>query len=72
MRLRYWYEAVVGTAKGRPFVLREERLRGDDVRTTSKAIERWRKLQNKGTGQPVAVREFWIAKRQPGSMPMDR
>ena len=45
---------------------------GDDARTTSKAIGRWRKVQGKGTGKPVAVREFRIAKRQPRPMPTDR
>ena len=72
MRLRCWYEVVIGTAKGRRIVLREEGLRGDDARTTSRAIGRWRKLQGKGAGEPVAVREFRIAKRQPRPMPTDR
>ena len=65
MRLRCWHEVVIGTAKGRRIVLREEGLRGDVARTTSRAIGRWRKLQGKGAGEPVAVREFRIAKRQP-------
>ena len=72
MRLRCWYEVVIGTAKARRIVLREEGLRGDDARTTSRAIGRWRKLQGKGAGEPVAVREFRIAKRQPRPMPTDR
>ena len=72
MRLRCWYEVVIETAKGRRIVLREEGLRGDDARTTSKAIGRWRKVQGKGTGKPVAVHEFRIAKRQPRPMPTDR
>ena len=71
MRLRCWYEVVIETAKGRRIVLREEGLRGDDARTTSKAIGRWRKVQGKGTGKLVAVREFRIAKRQPRPMPTD-
>ena len=49
MRLRCWYEVVIETAKGRRIVLREEGLRGDDARTTSKAIGRWRKVQGNGT-----------------------
>ena len=69
MRLRCWYEVVIGTAKGRRIVLREEGLRGDDARTTSRAIGRWRKLQGKGARAPVAVREFRIAKRQPRPCP---
>ena len=72
MRLRCWYEVVIGTAKGRRIVLREEGLRGDDARTASRAIGRWRKVRGKGEGEPVAVREFRIAKRQPRPMPTDR
>ena len=72
MRLRCWYEVVIGTATGRCIVLREEGLRGDDARTTGRAIGRWRKMQDKGAGEPVAVREFRIAKRQPRPMPTDR
>ena len=69
MRLRCWYEVVIGTAKGRRIVLREEGLRGDDARTTSRAIGRWRELEREGAREPVAVREFRIAKRQPRPMP---
>ena len=69
MRLRCWYEVVIETAKGRRMVLRDEGLRGDDARTTSRAIGRWRKVQGKGAGEPVEVREFRIAKRQPRPMP---
>ena len=72
MRLRCWYEVVIEGAKGRRIVLREEGLRGDDARTTSRAIGRWRELEGKGAREPVAVREFRIAKRQPRPMPMDR
>ena len=72
LRIRCWYEVVIETAKGRRIVLRDEGLRGDDVRTTSQAIGRWRKVQGKGTGEPIAVREFRIAKRQPRTMPTDR
>ena len=72
MRLRCWYEVVIGTAADRRIVLREEGLRGDDARTTGRAIGRWRKVQDKGASEPVAVREFRIAKRQPRRMPTDR
>ena len=71
MRLRCWHEVVIGTAKGRRIVLREEGLRGDDARTTGRAIGRWRELEGKGTREPVAVCEFRIAKRQPRPMPAD-
>ena len=49
-------------------MLREEGLRGGDTRTTSQAIGRWRKLQQNGAGEPVAIREFRVAKRQPRHM----
>ena len=71
MRLRCWYEVVIGTAQGRGIVLREEGLRGDDPRTTGRAIGRWHELEGKGAREPVAVREFRIAKRQPRPMPTD-
>ena len=58
--------------EGRRIVLREEGLRGDDARTTSQAIGRWRKLQGKEESELVAVREIRIAKRQPRPMPTDR
>ena len=72
MRLRCWYEVVIGTAKGRRIVLREEGLRGDAARTTGRAIARWRKLQDKGESEPISIREFRIGKRQPRPMPTDR
>ena len=72
MRLRCWYEVVIGTPKGRRIVLREEGLRGDDARTTSRAIGRWRRLQDNEAGESVAIREFRIAKRQPRPMLTDR
>ena len=72
MRLRCWHEVVIETAKGRRIVLREEGLRGDDARTTSRAIGRWRELEGKGAREPVAVREFRIARRQPRPMATDR
>ena len=72
MRLRCWYEVVIGTAKGRRIVLREEGLRGDAARTTSRAIGRWRDLQGKGVSEPISIREFRIGKRQPRPLPTDR
>ena len=72
MRLRCWYEVVIGTETGRRIVLREEGLRGDDARTASRAITRWRMLHGKATNEPVAVRAFRIARRQPRPMPPDR
>ena len=72
MRLRCWYEVVIGTAKGRRIVLREEGPRDDAACTTSRAIGRWRKLQGKGESEPISIREFRIAKRQPRPMPTDR
>ena len=71
MRLRCWHEVVIETAKGRRIVLREEGLRGDEARTTSRAIGRWRELKGKGAREPVAVLECRIAKRQPRPMPTD-
>ena len=35
----------LSSVTGKRIVLREEGLRGDDARTTSRAIGRWRKLQ---------------------------
>ena len=61
LRLQCWYEVVIETAKDRSIVLREEGLRGDDARTRTRAIARWRKLQGKGPDEPVAAREFRIA-----------
>ena len=72
MRLRCWHEVVIETTKGRRVVLREEGLRGDDARTTSRAIGRWRKVQQNGAAEPVVIREFRVAKRQPRPMLTDR
>ena len=46
--------------------------RDDAARTTSRAIGRWRKLQGKGESEPISIREFRIAKKQPWPMPTDR
>ena len=69
MRLRCWYEIVIENANGRRFVLREEGLRGDDGRTSTRAIRRWRESQAGAPNQLVGVREIRIAKRQPRPMP---
>ena len=45
MRLRCWYEVVIGAEKVGRIVLREEGLRGDDAPTTSRAIRRWCELE---------------------------
>ena len=62
MRLRCWYEVVIGAATGKRIVLRAEGLRGENARTTSRAIRRWRKLHGKPANAPVTVREFRIAR----------
>lgn len=69
MRLLCWYEVVIGTETGRRFVLREEGLRGDDARTASRAIGRWRTLHGRPASEPVTVREFRIARKQPRPVP---
>ena len=68
MRLRCWYEIVIETTKRKRVVLREEGLRGDDARTTTRAIDRWRRTDAKHENEPVAVREVRIAKSQPRPM----
>ena len=69
MRLRCWYEVVIETARRKRIVLREEGLRGDDARTTTRAIDHWRKAQVQRATEPVEVREIRIAKSQPRPMP---
>ena len=69
MRLRCWYEIVVETEKRKRVVLREEGLRGDDARTVARAINRWRKAQEKYATERVMVREVRIARKQPRPMP---
>ena len=71
MRLRCWYEVVIETKRGKRVVLREEGLRGDDARTTRRAIGRWVELHGKAADEPVTVREFRLAKKQPRPMPPD-
>ena len=63
MRLRCWRDIVLETAQGRRIVLREEGLRGDDVRTAFNAIMRWRISQN--ATDVVKVVEVRVAKSQP-------
>ena len=67
MRLRCWYEIVIETAKRRRVVLREEGLRGDDQRTATRAIDRWRNTREE-RNELVVVREIRIAKSQPRPM----
>ena len=69
MRLRCWYDVVIETKNGKRIVLREEGLRGDDERTVSRAIARWRKQREKGADEPAAVREIRISRKQPRPMP---
>ena len=69
MRLRCWYEIVIGTAERKRVVLREEGLRGDDKRTATRAINRWRKTNARNANELVVVREVRIAKSQPRPMP---
>ena len=69
MRLRCWYEIVIETAERKRVVLREEGLRGDDQRTATRAINRWRKTSARNANELVVVREVRIAKSQPRPMP---
>ena len=69
MRLRCWYEIVIETSAGKRTILREEGLRCDDQRTIMRATNRWRELNAGDASEPVIVREFRIAKRQPRPMP---
>lgn len=69
MRLRCWYEIVIETAKHKRIVLREEGLRGDDARTTTRAITQWRKSNAGNENELVVVREIRIAKKQPRPLP---
>ena len=68
MRLRCWSEVVIETARRKRIVLREEGLRGDDARTTTRAIGHWRKAQVQRATELVEVREIRIAKSQPRPM----
>ena len=68
MRLRCWYEIVIETTKRKRVVLREEGLRGDDARTTARAIDRWCRTGAKPGNELVAVREVRVAKSQPRPM----
>ena len=68
MRLRCRYEIPI-RAGGRPIVLREEGLRGDDARTATRAIARWRASDPERATVPVAVGEIRIASKQPRPLP---
>ena len=69
MRLRCWYEVVVETAERKRVVLRAEGLRGDHERTAARAAARWREAHPERAGQPVALMEVRVAKRQPRPVP---
>ncbi len=69
MRLRCWHEVVIGMKPGQRIVLREEGLRGDDARTTSRAIKSWARRHEMADTESITVREFRIARKQP--RPMD-
>lgn len=68
MRLRCWYDVVIELRGGRRVVLNEEGLRGDERRTASRAIARWRKMRGESAGRLVSVREIRISRRQPRPM----
>ena len=59
---------MIETTKRKRIVLREEGLRGDNARTASRAIERWRRSGARDRNELVVVREIRIAKRQPRPM----
>ena len=65
MRLRCWYEVVIETRARKRIVLREEGLRGDNVRTASRALERWRASDARYRNELVVVRDIRVAKSQP-------
>ena len=68
MRPRCWYEIVIETRARKRIVLREEGLRGDNVRTASRAIERWRGSEARDRNEFVVVRDIRIGRRQPRPM----
>ena len=65
LRLRCWYDITIETGTGKRAVLHEEGLRGDEARTTHRAIERWRRDTAHRAGELVVVKSIRIAKRQP-------
>ena len=69
MRLRCWREVLIEPAGGTPVRLTEEGLRGDDERTATRAIERWRAQAPARADVPITVRSVAIAKRQSRPMP---
>ena len=72
MRLRCWYDVVIELPRGRRVVLREEGLRGDEVRTASRAIERWRTTREEHAGRLVSVRDIRISRKQPRPTPPEQ
>ncbi len=69
MRLRCWYDVVIEIPSGRRVVLHEEGLRGDEGRTASRAIARWRTAHDEHADRLVRVRDIRISKKQPRPMP---
>lgn len=69
MRLRCWYDVVIELLGGRRVVLHEEGLRGDEGRTASRAIARWRATRDEPAGRLVSVRDIRISKKQPRPIP---
>ncbi|MXY63888.1 MAG: hypothetical protein F4206_13240 [Gammaproteobacteria bacterium] len=66
MRLRCWYDVVIGVPGGaRPVVLHQEGLRGDEVRTAAQAIARWREARGFGPDHLAQIREVRISGKQP-------
>ena len=69
MRLRCWYDVVIEPPGGKRIVLHEEGLRGDEGRTASRAIARWRRIRGESAGRLVNVRDIRISRKQPRPMP---
>ena len=44
-------------------------VRGDEGRTASRAIERWRKIRGESAGRLVSVRDIRISRKQPRPIP---
>ena len=68
MRLRCWYDVVLELPRGKRVVLHEEGLRGDEGRTASRAIARWRKIREESASRLVSVRDIRISRKQPRPM----
>jgi hypothetical protein len=70
MRQQCGYDVEVDTRAGKCIVLREEGLglRGDNVRTASRAVERWRGSGARERNEVVVVCDIRVARRQPRPM----